>query len=105
MVGERSLPGHGAHAVFRCLSCGSVVAGVAAAARDAGMLRGAVEVLAETRATSSVDQFVIRQNIAIYERELARESDAGRRALLLDLLDRERARQAPAEIAVRSPRP
>jgi hypothetical protein len=109
MVGERSLPGDDGRDVFHCLNCGSVVAGVlradATAGPEAAAVRGAIAALAATRATSSVDQFVIRQNIAIYERQLAREADAGRRALLLDLLDRERAKQAPADTATRTPRP
>jgi hypothetical protein len=81
-----------------------VVAGLPDAApaigAEATPLRGAIRAMADTRATSSVDRFVIRQNIAIYERQLARETDAGRRGLLLHLLDCERAKQAISRGAV-----
>lgn len=110
MVAERSAPGHAVRAVFHCLNCGSVVAGVplavaATAAPDAAPPRRAGEAKAESRAVSAVDQFVVRQNIAIYERELAREPEPGRRTLLLDLLAEERAKQAPAGAPVRTRRP
>lgn len=109
MVAERPAAGFDARDVFRCLSCGSVVAGLPGAAAiagpDAALMRRTAEPWEETRATSAVDQFVVRQNIAIYERQLAREADAGRRALLRDLLAEERAKQAPAGAPVRTRRP
>ena len=42
-----------------------------------------------------IDQFVIRQNIAIYNRQLGRETDPARRELLRRLLDGERAKRGP----------
>lgn len=96
MIAERSAPDLGVSGAFRCLYCGSVVVGVVAGeARDrppANRQSGRAPVLA----VSPMDQFVIRQNIAIYKRHLARETDPARREVLRRLLDGERAKQGPA---------
>lgn len=97
MIGERSVPSLKEPDMFRCLNCGSVVVGspngVHVAGPDANH-RSAIEGPSRPW-VSPIDQFVIRQNIAIYERQLAREGDSTRREVLLQLLDQERAKQAP----------
>jgi hypothetical protein len=95
MVAERSAPDLAEPDAFRCLNCGSVVVG----AREGDALDGTAANRASGRvpirpeAVSPMDQFVIRQNIAIYNRQLGRETDPARRELLRRLLDGERAKR------------
>jgi hypothetical protein len=97
MVAERSAPDLGEPDVFRCLNCGSVVVGLTereafdgtAGNRESGRFPIRPEPV------SPMDQFVIRQNIAIYNRQLGRETDPARRELLKRLLDGETAKRGP----------
>lgn len=99
MVAERSAPDLAEPDAFRCLNCGSVIVGAAdgdaldgtAANRECG------RVPVRPEAVSPMDQFVIRQNILIYKRQLGRETDPARRELLRSLLDRERAKRGPSD--------
>jgi hypothetical protein len=97
MVAERSAPDLADPDAFRCLNCGSVVVG----ATDGDAFDGTVASKESGRApirswaVSPIDEFVIRQNIAIYDRQLGRETDPVRRELLRRLLDGERAKRGP----------
>lgn len=93
MIAERSAPGLKEPDVARCLNCGSIVIGAPNAGPEADHGSGIDR--PRRPPVSPLDQFVIRQNIAIYERQLARESDPAGRAVLRRLLDAERAKQAP----------
>jgi hypothetical protein len=96
MVAERSAPDLAEPDAFRCLNCGSVVVG----ASEGGALDGTAANRESGRApirapaVSPMDQFVVRQNIAIYKRQLVRETDPARRDILRRLLDGERAKEA-----------
>jgi hypothetical protein len=96
MVAERTAPDLGEQDAFRCLNCGSVVVGATEGDVLPHANRAPGRAAARPPPVSPMDQFVIRQNIAIYKRQLARETDPARREVLRGLLDGERARQGVA---------
>jgi hypothetical protein len=98
MIAEGSARDLGGADAFRCLYCGSIVVGIVEGhALDrpaANRERGGAAI--PSPPVSLMDQFVIRQNIAIYQRRLAMETDPAQREVLQRLLDGERAKQGPA---------
>lgn len=107
MIAERSAPGFNEPDVFRCLNCGSVVVGSPEAraipSSEAEPNSDADRAAAPPQAMSAMDQFVIRQNIAIYKRQLARETDPARRDVIRRLLEGERAKHASLSAARQIP--